>query len=48
MPVVGDREAESRTVAVRRREEGDKGAIPLDDFISALRQELAEQKPEVR
>jgi len=46
IPVGGDREAESRTVAVRHPEEGDKGAIPLEDLISAMRQEFAEQKPE--
>jgi threonyl-tRNA synthetase len=32
MLVVGDREAEAGTVAVRLRTEGDCGAIPLDDF----------------
>jgi len=32
MLVVGDREAESGTVAVRTRDNEDRGAIPLDDF----------------
>jgi threonyl-tRNA synthetase len=33
MLVVGDREAESRTVAVRRRDSGDAGARPLGEFV---------------
>jgi len=40
MLVVGDREVENGTVAVRHREEGDKGAVPLDEFIAALKNEL--------
>ena len=48
MLVIGDREMESRAVAVRQREEGDKGAVPLDEFIASLRKELAQQKPEAR
>jgi threonyl-tRNA synthetase len=33
MLVVGEREAASRSVAVRRRDAGDTGTVPLDDFI---------------
>ena len=36
MLVVGDREAEAGTVAVRHREEGDLGPQSLDDFIARL------------
>jgi threonyl-tRNA synthetase len=36
MLVLGDREAAARTVSVRNRSEGDKGAIPLDAFVSLL------------
>ena len=32
MLIVGDREAENETVAVRTRDNEDRGAIPLDDF----------------
>ena len=37
MLVVGDREAQGRGVAVRRRDSGDAGFRPLGDFIRELR-----------
>ena len=37
--VVGDKEAEENSVAVRTREE-DKGAMPLADFIAKLKEEI--------
>jgi threonyl-tRNA synthetase len=37
--VVGDKEAEEGTVAVRTREE-DKGAMSLDDFIAKIQEEI--------
>ncbi|HUY14381.1 MAG TPA: threonine--tRNA ligase [Terriglobia bacterium] len=37
MLVTGDREAEARSVAVRRRDTGDAGAKPLDEFIAWVR-----------
>jgi threonyl-tRNA synthetase len=40
MAVIGQREVESRTVAVRCRTEGDAGAMKVDDFIAALRREI--------
>ena len=40
MLVVGDREVEERTVAVRRHKEGDQGALSLDDVRSKLRREV--------
>ncbi|MDO8588487.1 MAG: threonine--tRNA ligase [Armatimonadota bacterium] len=40
MLVLGDREMESNAVSVRTREEGDKGAIGLDQFVMFLREEL--------
>lgn len=43
MLVVGDQEANNRTVAVRNRFEGDKGAMALDQVV-ALIQELARTK----
>jgi threonyl-tRNA synthetase len=39
MLVVGDREAEERTVSVRRHDEGDLGAMPTSQLIEKLRAE---------
>lgn len=41
MVVVGQKEAQSDTVAVRSREKGDEGAVPLGQFISRLKDEAA-------
>jgi len=41
MLVVGDREAETRTVSVRERSGGDKGASSIDAFIASARDEIA-------
>ncbi|MGH9358093.1 MAG: threonine--tRNA ligase [Terriglobia bacterium] len=38
MLVVGDREAQSNAVAVRRRDSGDSGSRPLDEFIRWIRE----------
>ena len=38
MLVVGDREADARTVAVRRRDSGDSGARPLGEFVGWVRE----------
>jgi threonyl-tRNA synthetase len=43
MLVVGDREVESGTVAIRHREKGDLGSGNLDLFISELKKEIAEK-----
>ena len=43
--VVGDREAEAGTVAVRHREEGDLGPQPLEEFLARLH---AENRPTAR
>lgn len=40
MLVVGDKEAEARTVAVRKRGQGDIGAMGVDDFITAALGEI--------
>ncbi|MCJ7543405.1 MAG: threonine--tRNA ligase [Phycisphaerae bacterium] len=40
MAVVGAREAESATVAVRHRTTGDLGAMKLEAFVAALRKEI--------
>ena len=41
MLVVGDKEAESGCVAVRTRGGVDLGAMPVDDFVAKLREEVA-------
>ncbi len=40
MLVVGDKEVQNRTVSVRSRREGDKGAMPLEDMIKVLLKEV--------
>jgi len=40
MAVVGPREAETNTVSVRHRNEGDRGAMTVEQFIEALREEI--------
>ena len=44
MIVVGAKEVESNTVAVRSRKEGEKGAMTPDQFISELLLEIAEKR----
>jgi threonyl-tRNA synthetase len=39
MLVVGAKEAESRAVAVRSREKGDEGAVPLEEFVARIKTE---------
>ncbi|HWR43863.1 threonine--tRNA ligase [Sporomusa sp.] len=41
MLVVGDKEAETRSVAVRKRGQGDIGAMPVDSFITTVVDEIA-------
>ena len=40
MLVVGDREQEDGAVAVRTREGGNLGAMPMDDLLARLAEEL--------
>jgi threonyl-tRNA synthetase len=40
--IVGEKEATSNKVSVRKRGEGDKGAMKLEDFIISLNKELEE------
>ena len=44
MIVVGAKEVDSNTVAVRSRKEGEKGAMSVDQFISDLLLEIAEKR----
>jgi threonyl-tRNA synthetase len=41
MLVVGDREAESGSVSVRRHGEGDVGTVPIDEFAQQLAERIA-------
>ena len=40
MLIVGDKEAASQTVAVRKRGEGDIGVRPVDEFIEQVKEEI--------
>jgi len=40
MLVIGDKEMENRAVAVRSRKDGDLGAMPIDEFIVKIIQEV--------
>ncbi|MBP2634097.1 MAG: thrZ [Firmicutes bacterium] len=40
MLVVGDKEAETRTVAVRKRGQGDIGTMPVDNFVTTASAEI--------
>jgi len=44
MLVIGDREMQSGAVAVRLRTGEDRGAVPVDEFLSALQATIAEKK----
>ena len=40
MLILGDKEMESNTVGVRKREEGDIGAMGIDEFVAKLKEEI--------
>ncbi|MCX7922507.1 MAG: threonine--tRNA ligase [Clostridia bacterium] len=40
MLVIGDKEMENNAVAVRSRKEGDLGAMPVDDFVNKIVEEI--------
>lgn len=40
MLIVGDKEMESGTVSVRSRRDGDKGSVKVEDFITAIKEEI--------
>ena len=41
--VLGEKEAQDGLAAVRRRDKGDMGAMPADEFISLIKKEIAEK-----
>ena len=40
MLILGDKEVESEAVGVRSREDGDIGAMPIEEFISKVKEEV--------
>ena len=44
MLVVGEKEQQSGSVAVRRHGEGDKGSMSLEQFIETIQKEIQEKK----
>ena len=44
MAIVGRKEVEEQTVSVRRRKEGDQGAVTLNEFIAQLQREVRERR----
>jgi threonyl-tRNA synthetase len=44
MLVVGEKEVEGELVAVREREQGDVGQMPVSDFIAMLKEEADERR----
>lgn len=44
MLVIGDREVENGTVAVRKRGEGDKGAMAAEEFMGMVEEEIREKR----
>ena len=43
MLIIGEKEAESGQVAVRRRDKGDMGAVAVDEFISTVLADIADK-----
>jgi len=44
MLIIGEKEIEADNVAVRNREQGDLGAMKIDDFIKKIEEEMASKK----
>jgi threonyl-tRNA synthetase len=40
MLVIGGREVDSNSVAVRQRDNSDLGAIPINDFIAKIKEQI--------
>ena len=43
MLVIGEKEEQSGTVSVRKRGEGDIGAVSVDDFLSSAKKDIADK-----
>ncbi len=44
MLIIGEKEVEQQEVSVRRQGAGDKGAVPIQDFISDIKTEIKERQ----
>lgn len=44
MAVIGDREVENGTVAVRKRGEGDKGAVEMAEFVQTVKDDITNKR----
>ncbi|WP_427340880.1 His/Gly/Thr/Pro-type tRNA ligase C-terminal domain-containing protein, partial [Caloranaerobacter sp. DY30410] len=44
MLIVGEKEAENKTVSVRAREEGDIGAFEIEEFLNRILDEIKNKK----
>ena len=44
MLIVGEKELESGTVSVRSRDNGEQGAMAVDEFIAKLQDEIKNRK----
>jgi len=42
--IIGDKEIDSKTVAVRRRKEGDLGCMDIDSLVSRLNMEIESRR----
>jgi threonyl-tRNA synthetase len=42
--ILGDKEKEAQTIAVRHRKQGDLGAMPLEQFCQMIKEEIDEKK----
>jgi threonyl-tRNA synthetase len=42
--VVGERELQQETISVRKRGKGDKGSVPLDEFIKEIEEQISNRK----
>ena len=40
MLIVGEKEVETKTVSVRKQGDGDKGSVPMEDFVTQLLREI--------
>ena len=40
MLILGDKEADTGTVAVRHREDGDRGTVPLEEFVEGVKDQM--------
>ncbi len=43
MLIVGQKEKDSNTVSIRKHREGDKGAKPVEEFVSNIKKEISEK-----